>query len=160
MRFSINIHISIFIAPWSLIHNKKKKSQNSSRITFSQQNLIKNTKHSLVEVFPFIQRCLSTDTATSRAADDWLMINEDSIGDKESGAKNDSLYLKLVDQYLVDELGLGSWFVGDSPAKGWRAVRLVLDIRVVGLGAITTPHHSTTTTAPSQCSTRYHLYRS
>lgn len=46
--------------------------------------------------------------ATSRAADDWLMINEDSIGDKESGAKNDSLYLKLVDQYLVDELGLGS----------------------------------------------------
>lgn len=59
-------------------------------------------------MFPFIQRCLSTDTVTSRAADGWLMINEDSIGDKESGAKNDSLYLKLVDQYLVDELGLGS----------------------------------------------------
>lgn len=74
------------------------------------------------------------------------------------GAKSDSLYLKLVDQYLVDELGLGPWFVSDSPTKGRRAVRLVLDIRVVGLGAITTPYHSTTT-APSQCSTRYHLYR-
>lgn len=27
---------------------------------------------------------------------------------KGEGAKSDSLYLKLVDQYLVDELGLGS----------------------------------------------------
>lgn len=65
--------------------------------------------------------------------------------------------LELVNQYLVDELGLGPRFIGDSPAKGRRAVGVVGNIvRIVRLGAVTTLHYSAAT-ATSQRSTRYHL---
>lgn len=75
----------------------------------------------------------------------------------ENEIELNQFYLELVNQYLVDELGLGSRFIGDSSAKGRRAIGIVGHIvRVMGLGAVTTSHRSAAT-APSQRSTRYHL---
>lgn len=79
---------------------------------------------------------------------------------EKEGDGGEKRYLELVNQYLVDELGLGSRFIGDSPAKGRRAVSVIGDVvRIVGLRTVTTAHLSATT-APSQCSTRYHLRHS
>ena len=50
---------------------------------------------------------ISTKIAFSRAQTA-AGRGERAEGGGRGGAKSDRLYLKLVDQYLVDELGLGS----------------------------------------------------